>query len=395
MKILFLSQRIPFPPNKGDKLRSFNEIKFLSRKHHIDLVCLTDNQHEIKYTQDLKDFCHSVDVVPLSPKRSKIQAGIGLLTGKPLTLAYFYSNQLQMIIDRKLKENSYDVIFVFCSSMAQYVEQVSDIPKVIDFVDVDSEKWSQYAAYAKFPMKLLYRLESRRLRKYEAQIASFFQHSFFVSEKETEDFKRLVCDCETTMPILNGVDLEMFSPTNEPYDPHSLVFTGAMDYFANVEAVLYFVREILPLIQKKMPNVRFTVVGSNPSQEICELPKNHTNVSVTGFVDAVQPYVLQSAVLVAPMRIARGVQNKILEGMAMGVPVVTSSLGFEGITATPGRDLYVEDDPQRFAARVIELMQDPELRKKASCHARKAVELHYGWGANLEKLEQILCDIKR
>lgn len=395
MKILFLSQRIPYPPNKGDKLRSFNEIKFLSRNHQIDLVCLTDNERELDYVNGLKKYCHSVDVVPLSKSRSKLQAGIGLLTGKPLTAAYFYSHQLQTIVDRKLHQNTYDVIFIFCSSMARYVEQVTDIPKVIDFVDVDSEKWRQYATYAKFPMNQLYRLESRRLRTYEVKLASSFQHSFFVSKKETEDFRRLVCGCETATPILNGVDIEAFCPSNEPYNPHMLVFTGAMDYFANIEAVLYFVRRILPLIQKVIPEVRFTVVGSNPSQEICKLPKTHTNVSVTGFVEAVQPYVLKSAVLVAPMRIARGVQNKILEGMAMGVPVVTSSLGFEGISATPDRDLFVEDDPQRFADQVIELMQNPDLRQKASCNARKTVELHYGWETNLVMLEQVLYGLKR
>ena len=395
MKILFLSQRVPYPPNKGDKLRSFNQIKFLSQKHRIDLVCLTDHEKDLGYVQDLKKFCHSVDVVFLSKMQSNLQAGMGLLTGRPLTLSYFHSHKLQVLVNSKLRDESYDVVFVFCSSMAPYVEEVTSPPKVIDFVDVDSEKWRQYSAYAKFPMNHLYRLESRRLKKYEAQVAESFQHSFFVSEKETEDFKRLVCGCETATPILNGVDLEAFRPTNEPYDPKSIVFTGAMDYFANIEAVLYFVREILPIIQKATPGVKFYVVGSNPAKEVSDLTKTHPNVVVTGFVDTVQPYVLNSAVIVAPMRIARGVQNKILEGMAMGVPVVTSSLGFEGITAIPGIDLFVEDDPAAFARRVLELMQDTGLRQETSIRARKAVEMHYGWEGNLEKLEQVLADLRK
>lgn len=395
MKILFLAQRVPYPPNKGDKLRSFHQIKYLSQNHDIDLVCLSDNEKDLKSSQGLQAYCRTVDVISLPKFKSNLQSGIALLTGTPLTLAYFHSRQLQAVVNRKLHEESYDVIFVFCSSMAQYVERRTETPRVIDFVDVDSEKWLQYATYAKFPMNWLYRLECRRLRKYEAKIAMAFQHSFFVSAKETEDFRQLVCHCETITPILNGVDLDAFSPSKAPYDPKKLVFTGAMDYFANVEAVLYFVREILPHIQKRIVDVKFYVVGSNPTKEITELPKSHPNVIVTGFVEAVQPFVQESAVLVAPMRIARGVQNKILEGMSMGVPVVTTSLGFEGITATPGKDLFVEDDPQRFANQVLELMQNADLRKHASDRSRETVKLNYSWSANLEKLERILEAMSR
>lgn len=393
MKILFLSQRVPYPPNKGDKLRSFNEIKFLSQNHHISLVCLTNSDKEIEYTEELRSYCQSIEVVCLSTLRSKTQALFALCSATPLTTSYFFSHALKAIIDRKLQDESYDIIFVYCSSMAQYVEHVGHIPKVIDFVDVDSEKWSQYAKYSQFPKKNLYQLESRRLRKYESLLTESFQHCFFVSEKESEDFKKLVCQCPTITPILNGVDCGMFKPVPGPYDPNSLVFTGAMDYFANIEAVLYFVRSILPLVQKAMPDVTFYVVGSNPAPEICMLAKSHPNVVVTGYVDSVQPYVVHSAVFVAPMRIARGVQNKILEAMAMGVPVVTTTLGYEGISATPGIDIFIEDMPDRFAHKVIELMTDDKLRMTISENSRKTVERLYDWSTNLKKLEHVLATL--
>jgi sugar transferase (PEP-CTERM/EpsH1 system associated) len=393
MNILFLSQRVPYPPNKGDKLRSFNEIKYLSRKHQVSLVCLSDNHEDCQYQTELSRYCSSVDIVYHHPLLSKINSIAKLFSSNPLTIGHFYSSKLKEIVARKLQDESFDLIFVYCSSMAQYVEMVFDITRVIDFVDVDSEKWAQYAHYASFPMRLVYRMESRRLRSYEAMIAKTFQHGFLVSAKETEDFQRLVCTSSKLTPILNGVDTKLFKPSEEPYCPHNLVFTGAMDYFANVEAVLYFAREILPLIQESIPEVMLYVVGSNPTNELKALSKTHPNIIVTGYVDRVQPYVVQSAVFVAPMRIARGVQNKILEAMAMGVPVVTTSLGFEGISATPEKDIFVEDEPEHFAAVVVRLMNDPELRSMVSRNARIVMETLYHWDRNLEAMEHVISDV--
>ncbi|GFE60842.1 TIGR03087 family PEP-CTERM/XrtA system glycosyltransferase [Geobacter sp. AOG2] len=395
MKILYLSQRIPYPPNKGDKLRAFNEIKHLSKHHEISLFCLTDNYQKMGIPDELNQLCKSIDVVHLSKIQSKLQSSLAIFSDIPLTLSYFYSKKLKEMINMKLIDGQYDLIFVYCSSMAQYVDHVQHIPKLIDFVDVDSEKWNQYATYASFPMRLLYRIESYRLRKYEALIAENYQHGIFVSENEAADFKKMVCPCSTITPILNGVDCEMFTPGTEPYERNSLIFTGAMDYYANVEAVLYFVDQILPLIKNKIDNVKFYIVGSNPTKEIILLAKKDTSIIVTGYVEAVQPYMSNAAVFVAPMRIARGVQNKILEAMAMGVPVVTSSLGYEGITAKQGEDIFVEDTPELFAMRVIELVEDAELRRAVSEKSRKNVESCYNWQMNLGKLEELLIETQK
>ncbi len=393
MKILFVAQRVPYPPNKGDKLRSFNEIKFLSQTHDISLVCLADNDQDLQYDKELKHYCQSVDIVRLSSFLSNLRSLLSLFSNTPLSLAYFYSKALQSIVRQKLREHTYDLIFVYCSSMAQYVEHVHDIPKVIDFVDVDSEKWVQYAQHSKFPRNWIYRSESKRLRKYEELIAKTFQHCFLVSKREVEDFHNVVSPCPTMTPIVNGVDLEMFQPSQEPYEQTTLVFTGDMSYFANVETVLYLIREILPRIQETVPEVKFYVVGRNPTEALQKLAEQHAHIIVTGNVESIQPYVKKSAVFVAPMRIARGIQNKILEAMAMGVPVVTNSLGFEGITALPEKDLFVEDTPEDFAQQVIQLMVDPELRKNISVNARKTVEERYSWDKNLEKLEEILVEV--
>lgn len=391
MKILFLAQRVPFPPNKGDKLRSFNEIKFLSQTHEVHLACLTDRKSDCRYQSELRQYCRTVEIVYLPPILSKLATLFALFSRAPLTRANFYSARLSAKVREMIEKECFDLIFIFCSSMAQYAEHHQNIPKIIDFVDVDSEKWQQYALYARPPMQWIYQLESRRLRAYETELAQTCQHGFLVSAKETEDFQRIVSKALPLTPIINGVDSDFFQPSTEPYEPNNLVFTGAMDYFANIEAVLYFALRILPLIQDSVPEIKFVIVGSNPSKEVIALAKSTPNILVTGYVDRVQPYVTGSSVFVAPMRIARGLQNKILEAMAMGVPVVTSPLGYEGIIATPARDLFVESEPEQFAAKVVLLIKDPELRQQMARNGRLVIETSYQWAKNLAAMESVIA----
>lgn len=393
MKILFLSQRVPYPPNKGDKLRSFNEIRYLSRNHSISLVCLADVEGDQQYRDQLLAYCTSVDIVFNHPFRSRSNTFLSLFSSRPLTLGHFYSGELQTILSRKLQEERFDLIFVYCSSMAQFVELVTDIPRVIDYVDVDSEKWHQYARYTRFPMSLVYRIESQRMREYERWIASNFQHGFLVSEKEASDFRQLVTPNARVTGIANGVDLEAFHPATAPYEPHTIVFPGAMDYYANVDAVTWFVEDILPQIRRQIPDVMFYIVGNRPTDAVRKLAERHPNIVVTGFVDRVQPYLHRAAVCVAPMRIARGVQNKILEAMAAGVPVVTTFLGFEGVAAESYRAIAVADDPEQFSEQVVMIMQDRRMRDDLSHQGRVVTEAHYRWETNLARLEDILVAV--
>ncbi|PIE33110.1 hypothetical protein CSA56_13070 [candidate division KSB3 bacterium] len=392
MNILYIAHRIPYPPNKGDKIRSFNEIKFLSKNHRIWLCCLTDDKNDLQYVSELQAYCQLVDVVYLPPIQAKIQALAALCSRSPLSLAYFFSGRLQSLVNKRIQEQKFDAIVVYSSSMAQYVEPGREIPKIMDFVDIDSDKWAQYARSVSFPYSVIYRLESARLKKYETVIANTFQHSIFVSFAEADDFRKMISSSVAVSAVVNGIDTEMFCPSEEPYEPHRLVFTGAMDYFANVETVLYFVKDVLPLIQKEIPDVTFYIVGSKPAPEILQLGKDYENITVTGFVDQVRPYVVKSAVFVAPMKIARGINNKILEAMAMGVPVVTSSLGFKGLPETLGDSMFVEDAPRAFAEQVVRLLEEPDLRVRISEQGRRAVEMSCSWEHNLEKLEDILLE---
>jgi sugar transferase (PEP-CTERM/EpsH1 system associated) len=413
MKILYIAHRIPYPPNKGDKIRSFNEIKYLSQRHEIHLACLADDPNGLKYEDELRKYCKTVRVVFINPQLAKLKSIFYLLTKQPLTIPYFYSRELQRTIDHMLSTNDYDAIFCFSSPMAEYIfksrvlnpQSGDHRPRsklIMDFVDVDSDKWAQYARYARFPKSWIYRLESKRLSEYEKRVAENFDHSIFVTQTEVEVFQKLNPHIQSIIAISNGVDLDYFSPNflhQESTTDHrpttidhrpTIVFTGAMDYYANIDGVVWFAKEILPLIKKEIPEIQFFIVGSNPTKEVLSLSSNN-GVMVTGYVPDTREYLNKATVVVVPLRIARGIQNKILEAMAMGIPVVATPQAFEGIEAKPDKDLILGEDAGKIAEGVIKLIKEVSLRKSLSGCGRAVIEKNYCWTKNLEKLDRILA----
>jgi glycosyltransferase involved in cell wall biosynthesis len=426
MKILYLAHRIPYPPNKGDKIRSFNEIKYLSQRHEIDLACLADDPRDLKYEDDLRNYCGTTNVVPISPRLARVKSALFLFSKKPLSVPYFYSKKLQETIDRLQSMNHYDVILCYSSPMAEYVfrsvterpSKIKRVPKLImDFVDVDSEKWKQYANYVKWPLSWAYALESKRLSAYERRVAEAFDHSIFVTHGEEKIFKTKNPHIKNITVITNGVDLGYFSPRlprgtdvstrhsalntqnlalgsqpqSSDLQPSSpiIVFTGAMDYYANIDGVIWFSKEIFPLIKRKIPEVQFYIVGSKPAKEILSLSKNN-GIRVTGYVPDTREYFRKATLAVVPLRIAQGIQNKILEPMAMGIPVVGTSSAVKGTQATASDGIRVADNPEDFAQEVFCLIRDPQLRRECSVHARRYVENHHRWENHGFRLESLL-----
>lgn len=391
MNILYLAHRIPYPPNKGDKIRSFYQIRHLSKQHAVHLVCLVDEKEDLQHVATLEKYCASVDAHYRGKTTGKGLGLLALFTGRPLSVAAFYSGKLAQRVARRLDSQKIDRIFVFSSAMAEYVKNVAGIPSVIDFVDVDSAKWRLYAGHHRFPLSQIYRLEADRLARYEEAAAERFDHSLFVSEAEAALFRRQVKN-RLISAIPNGVDLERFIPNDRgpslPKEP-VIVFTGAMDYFPNVDGVQYFCESIFPLIRQVLPEARFCIVGRNPTRQVSALGRQ-PNVTVTGSVPDVRPYLAQARVAVAPLRIARGIQNKILESMAMGLPVVGTSQVFGGIQAAPGDGVRVADAPEAFAQAVLELLGDNDLQRECSLRARRYVEHHHRWDAHGRRLEELL-----
>jgi len=283
------------------------------------------------------------------------------------------------------------------SPVTSYQKLASRNQKLImDFVDVDSDKWGQYSKHARFPMSWVYALEGRRLADYERKVAETFDHSIFVTEAEAKIFRNKNLHIKNITAISNGVDLDYFSPTVSQHpstinQQPVIVFTGVMNYFANVDGVVWFTKEILPLIRKEIPEIRFYIVGRNPTKEVLSLALD-SSVTVTGYVPDTREYLKMAAVVAAPLRIARGIQNKVLEAMAMGIPVVATPQAFEGVEAEPGRDLILGGDVRKIAEGVIGLVKEGSLRKSIGDNARRTIEKNYCWSKNLEKLDNVLME---
>lgn len=394
--LLFLCHRIPYPPNKGDKIRSYNMLKFLSKHYEVHLGAFVDDPDDFQYESVVADMCASYCLLPLNANLGKLKGLSGFVKGTPLGLPYYANNKMQKWVDAIVTENGLVGALVFSSTMAQYLagDRFAQLKRYIDFIDIDSDKWAQYKDKASPIMKLVYGYEARMLFGWEKRIANEFDYSFFVSEKEAELFKKMVPDASKKITYFNnGVDTDHFSPTNSyesPYlDEHKvIVFTGAMDYWANVDAVVWFSNEVLPALSDRVKDLKFYIVGFKPDEKVKALAAS-PHIVVTGAVDDVRPYLAHASVAVAPMRIARGVQNKVLEAMAMALPTVTTSQGYEGINADRDQELRVVDDAGDWVDSLVSLLTENSHASMGQA-ARQRVVMDYSWQSSLLRLKHHL-----
>jgi len=333
-------------------------------------------------------------IARISPRTAKIRSLTGLLSNEALTLPYYRNAALQDWVDRTIRDEKIDAAVVFSSAMAQYVLRATNLRTLVDFVDMDSAKWTQYAPNHRWPMSWLYRREGERLLAFERAVAQQADHAFFVTEEETELFCRSVPECRGRVePMCNGVDSEFFSPDNVMVSPYSaddipLVFTGAMDYWPNVDAVTWFSTEIFPALLQRWPRLRFYIVGRSPTSAVQDLACDH--IVVTGTVPDVRPYLQHATIVVAPLRLARGIQNKVLEAMAMGVPVVASQECAGPVDAVPGWDFLTAKTVEDYQREIEALLNSPERALSMGKAARKQVLARYSWGAHLSKIDRHL-----
>ena len=398
-ELLYLVHRIPYPPNKGDKIRSYHILKHLSHNHRIHLGTFIDDEKDWEYVEKLKGICGETCFVKLDPQASRVRSLSGIFSNQPLTLAYYRNAGLQKWVNNLLDTRHINNILVFSSAMAQYVNESCSTHCVIDFVDVDSDKWKQYSKTKPWPLNWLYRRESRLLLDYERKIAKAFDASTFVSETESDFFKQLAPETAAKVTYFNnGVDAEYFSPENvnaNPYqsDTDTLVFTGAMDYWANIDAVEWFAHNILTLIRTQLPSVEFYIVGSRPTARVTALSAL-PGITVTGSVEDIRPYIAHASLVVVPLRIARGIQNKVLEAMAMEKTVIASPQAAEGIRALHSQELFVEDKKQNFADRIItQIKNGPDMKIGSAARAR--ILKDYSWKRILHQVDTLLLREKK
>ena len=390
-EILFLSHRIPYPPDKGDKIRSWRLLKHLSRRFDVHLACFIDDPRDFAHTGFLKEQCASAAFVELKPGLARLKSAPALLSKEALTFSYYQSEKMKREV-AAIRRRDLVAEIAFSSSMAPYItDPIDDRLRIVDFCDADSEKWRQFAGDAKPPLNWIYAREGDALMQAETQIANWADASFAVTNQEAALFNRRPDLRRHVQCWSNGVDTAHFDPairTKEADISSDVVFVGAMDYRANIEAVLEFVRDCWPRIRSAAPDATFAVVGARPAPKIRAL-NGVDGVRVSGRVDDVRPWIDQSKIVVAPMRVARGIQNKVLEAMSMAKPVV----------ATPAVLSCIECDEQSvcgaanstdMAAVIIGLLNQPDRRRHIGEAARRAVSQNYDWTTGLAQFDAVL-----
>ena len=388
MKILYLCHRFPFPPKRGGKIRPFNMIRHLSERHEVHVVSLARSVTEAKDGEGIAPYCARFSMATVSRPVQWARMVARVPTPVPSSFGFFRSSQMASLVREALAQNDVDLIFVHCSSVARYVEDVVRVPKILDFGDMDSQKWREYARYKPFPLSSAFALEAWKLEREERRLARRFDLCTATTRAEWETLARLAADTPTTW-FPNGVDAAYFAPGEGPYDPDTIAFVGRMDYYPNQECMFRFCRTTLPLLRARRPATKLMIVGADPPPAVRRLG-DMPGVTVTGSVADVRPYLRAAASMIAPLAIARGTQNKILEAMAMGVPVVTSHVAAGGVDAVDGEHFLAASTPAAEVEAIAAIASDPALRRRLSVAGRERMLSHHSWERSMRRLDDAI-----
>ena len=388
MRILYICHRFPYPPKRGGKIRPFNMIRHLAQTHEVVVCSLSRSDGETQEAQGIAPHCAEFHLAQVDNRIQSLRMVATLPTPITASTSFFHSPELKRTINRLLSERAFDLIFVHCSSVAHYVQQVRHIPKILDFGDMDSHKWLEYAHYKPFPLSLGYWWEGQRVLAQEKRLAQRFDFCTATTRAEWETLNGYGVTRNTDW-FPNGVDGEFFAPTVEPYDPDTVVFIGRMDYYPNQQCMFDFCAQVLPRLRAQRPTVKLQIVGADPPPAVRRLGEM-PGVTVTGSVPDVRPFTTRAALTVAPLRIARGTQNKILEAMAMGVPVVTTTVAAGGVDALVGEHLLTADTPDQTCAAILRVIGDPNERARLAQAGRARVLSHHAWPSSMKRLDAIV-----
>ncbi len=363
-------------------------LKHLGRAHDLTVASLIRSAEEVRSEPDLRAYCSKVVLARVGELASRCRALVRLPTREPSSMGYFYSPRLAAAVRAELSKERYDLICVHCSSMAPYVASVPHVPKMLDFGDMDSQKWLAYAAHRRFPLSVGYWIEGRKLQHREAELAQRFDLCSCTTRDELDTLRSFGTATRSGW-FPNGVDTEYFKPTEEPYDVDTVCFLGRMDYYPNQECVRRFCAETLPRLRQRRPGIKLLIVGANPSRAVRRLARQ-PGVIVTGSVADVRPHVRRAALSVAPLRIARGTQNKILDSLAMGIPVVCSPIAARGVDAVPGEHLLTAGEAGDCIEAILRLLENPAERRRLAEAGRARMLSHHGWDRSLRQFDRLI-----
>jgi polysaccharide biosynthesis protein PslH len=399
MKILFLTHRVPFPPNRGDRIRSYHILKFLAARAEVDLACVSDEAVPESSHRELATHCRRVAIAPLSRSGRWARALTSVARGRSATEGLFESTNLRQTLERWTADTSYDAVLVYCSSMGQYldVSGLQHTPCVVDFIDVDSEKWFDYAGRASGLKRWFYQLEGRRVQKLEHQLAKRAKAITVVSKAEAESFRR-TCPNSIVHVVPNGVDLAHFEPQADSpshardisaADQLECVFVGALDYFPNIDGVIWFAREVWPEVHARFPKSKFTIVGRRPVVQLRRLTRTR-GIQLSSDVTDVRPFLDRARVVVVPLRVARGVQNKVLEALAAGKPTIASPKALSGFSIIPGEQVLEASTPAQWISSLHLLFESESQCSQLAVAGREFVLAHHRWESCLQPLAVLI-----
>lgn len=394
MRVLLLTHRVPYPPNRGDRIRSFHLLKFLASRSEVSLACPSEEPVADSTRKVLSSLCNQVAICPTSWIGRGRRAAWSLAGGRSATEGYFWHPRLASTVRQWAGLAKFDAIVCYCSGMFRYVQlpEFAQTPVLVDLVDVDSQKWIECARRASVAKQWLYELESARVWKLESEIAERAATVTLVSEEERELFRR-IGNSSSVHVVGNGVDLDFFSrqPEMPAIAPRTCCFVGVLNYPPNVDGLRWFVEQVWPGVQAEIPGARFSIVGKSPEQQVERLA-SAPGVELHANVPDVRPYLAQSAVVVAPMQFARGVQNKVLEAMAMEKAVVATPQSLEGLRAKPGEEVIAATNVDEWRAAIVSLMSDLPRAERLGRQARAYVESNHRWEECLGPLADYLGD---
>ena len=384
MKIFVLLPRFPYPLEKGDKLRAFHQVKHLAKDHEIHLCALNDVKLKDEHIKALEPFCKSIHIVNLTKPIIAVNILKAFLKNLPLQVGYFYNKKAAKKINGIINEIKPDHIYCQLVRVAEYVKS-NPTNKTLDYQDVFSKGVARRVETAPFYLKPVFQLEYRRLLKYERKVFDYFDNKTIISEPD----KKLIPhpDKEKIKVVINGVDTDFFKPINTPKE-YELVFIGNMGYPPNVNAAEYLAKKILPLVHQKMPDVRLTIAGASPHPSLQSLVNE--KITVTGWVEDIRECYAKAKIFIAPMQIGTGLQNKLLEAMAMNIPCITSELANKALNAKHGENILVGNTVEDYASCIFQLLNEPDFAQELAEKGKLFVYENYNWTAATNVLEKII-----
>ncbi|HEY8402571.1 MAG TPA: glycosyltransferase [Cytophagaceae bacterium] len=390
MKILIALSRFPYPTDKGDKLRAYYQIRDLSRNNELYVICLTEEMPSEKDKEHIRSYCKQLEIIPLNTLSKYLNLFFGIFNRRPFQVNYFQSSQMEKKIGELLEKEAIDLCYIQLLRLVNNVPFGRKTTYYLDYMDALSEGMRKRLRYSRWFEKPLVNWEFKRLRKFEEEIASYFAGYSIISKPDAEVFSEKIKQKISIIP--NGVNEDFFVDTRSAFDTreYDVIFTGNMGYHPNVQACKYLVNQILPLLLKRFKKIKICLAGTSPSQEVLALQGEH--VVVTGFVEDIKSWLLNSKLFVAPLFSGSGLQNKLLESMATGLPTLTTSLANSALKAEEGKQIIVCDDAESFAENIINLLENEEKAETLGLAGQAFIKENYNWSACNQKLESELQD---